>query len=196
MQAMVEEIKELAREGADIAAVVMETEESRVKGNIRSGLVRVTGKGAADFAASWTGSIQWVWRSVYRPHHKRKNWFVSVKPYGGVDKETVFSVDDVRFETARASGPGGQKVNKTETAVRAIHIPTGRSVVARGERSQFINKKAALERLAELFGKEQAGKETSARSSLRHTHYELERGKAIRVYDGESLQLLQRRKYE
>jgi peptide chain release factor len=196
LQVLIDEINELARRGSEIAALVKETEESRVKGNIRSAIVCVTGKDAAAFAASWTGSIQWIWHSVYRPHHKRKNWFVSVKPHRGIENSTVFSIDDVRFETARASGPGGQKVNKTETAVRAVHIPTGKNALARGERSQLANKKAALRRLAELFEKEYAEKETSLRSGLRHTHYELERGKAIRVYDGDSLQLLHRRNYE
>jgi peptide chain release factor len=196
LQVMAEEIKQLAGKGTDISASIIETEQSRVKGNIRSAIMKISGKGATAFSKSWTGSIQWVWRSVYRPHHKRKNWFVSVKPHTGADNGTVFSINDVRFETARASGPGGQKVNKTETAVRAVHIPTGKSAVARGERSQLVNKRAALQRLAKFFEQEQSEKEKSVRSGLRHTHYELERGKAIRVYDGDSLQLLQRRNDE
>ena len=54
---------------------------------------------------------------------------------------------DVRFQTMRGSGPGGQHRNKVETAVRAIHIPTGITTIATEHRSQHHNKQLALERL-------------------------------------------------
>jgi peptide chain release factor len=190
---MLEEIERLTDTGRAITASVEETEPSSIKGNIRSALLCVKGDGAASFAASWTGIIRWIWRSEYRPHHKRKNWFVSVKPHAETATGPLFSLNDVRFETARSSGKGGQKVNKTETAVRATHIPTGKSVVSRDERSQFINKQIALERLAALLEDEQEEREQKNRSTLRHTHYELERGNPVRTYDGETLRLLARK---
>jgi len=188
VQAMLREIQN--RTEPDIKISVIENESAREKGNIRSALLALEGKGAKAFADSWTGIIQWVWQSSYRPHHKRKNWFVQVRPFVEPEQGELLSFADVRFETARAGGPGGQHVNKTETAVRAVHIPTGKSAVARGERSQLLNKRLALARLASLFEDEQADKEKQSRSALRHSHWELERGNPIRVYDGETMKLL------
>ena len=92
------------------------------------------------------GSIQWICRSPFRPNHKRKNWFVGVHSFVLSESQEV-TERDFRYETLRASGPGGQHVNKTESAVRAVHIPTGMSVVASDQRSQWQNKKLATERL-------------------------------------------------
>jgi peptide chain release factor len=174
----------------EIQASVIDAETSREKGNLRSVLLTLEGKEALRFSSSWAGVIRWIWKSEYRPHHKRKNWFVSVTPLKVPGEGEAFSLTEVRFETARASGPGGQYVNKTETAVRAVHIPSGKSTVAREERSQLLNKRLALARLAALFEDEQVERERNRKSKLRHTHYELERGNPIRVYDGKTLKLL------
>jgi peptide chain release factor len=179
-----------SRQNEKTTLQILETEPSRLKGNIRSALVAIEGAKVQPFADSWTGVIQWIWNSAYRPNHKRKNWFVSVKPFVEPAAGELFSPSDVRFEKARAGGPGGQYVNKTESAVRAVHIPTGKFAVAREERSQAVNKKIALARLSSMFQKEQAEREGKSRSTLRHSHWELERGNPIRVYDGETMKLL------
>ena len=182
LQALCKEIETQQK----ITVRIIETEPSRKKGNFRSVLIALEGEAVQAFADSWTGIIQWILQSAYRPHHKRKNWFVSVKPFAEPKPGELFSLSDVRFETAKAAGPGGQHVNKTETAVRAVHIPTGKSVVAREERSQLMNKKLAIARLALFFEKEQTDKAEEAKAELRHSHWELERGNPIRVYDGKT----------
>lgn len=94
----------------------------------------------------WEGSVQWIAKSPYRIYHKRKNWFVGVQTFTLSESQEATEAE-IRYEALRASGPGGQHVNKTESAVRAVHIPTGMSVVASDQRSQWQNKKLATERL-------------------------------------------------
>lgn len=184
-------VKDIQNRGGEMRIRIIEAEPSPVKGNIRSALLALEGEGVKAAADSWTGVIQWVWRSTYRPHHKRKNWFVSIKTYLEPIPGEEFSPRDVRFETARAGGPGGQYVNRTESAVRAIHIPTGKTVLAREERSQRMNKKLALARLAALWQEEQEDKEKQSQAARRHLHYELERGNPLRIYDGDTKRLIQ-----
>lgn len=128
----------------------------------------------------WEGSVQWIAQSPYRIYHKRKNWFVGVQTFTLSESQEATEAE-IRYETLRASGPGGQHVNKTESAVRAVHIPTGMSVVASDQRSQWQNKKLATERLLSKLASwsiEQAMIQAQANWS---NHNCLQRGNPVKV---------------
>lgn len=134
------------------------------------------------------GTILWICQSPYRPHHMRKNWFIDVEVFKSID-QLSFSDRDVRFETMRSSGPGGQNVNKVETAVRALHIPTGLTVTASEERSQYMNKKLALSKLSNLIDEKNAENDLSHKRQMWLQHNTLERGNPFRVYEGKAFKM-------
>jgi peptide chain release factor len=153
-----------------------------------SAIAIIEGAGAEAFVTTWIGSILWVARSPLRPHHKRKNWFIGVFKLEGPPPELIpLKLADVRFETLRAGGPGGQHQNKTESAVRAVHAPTGLVVVAREDRSQHRNKAIALERLALLVKVAGQLAEIADREKVQSGHALLERGRPVRTFKGERL---------
>ena len=147
-------------------------------------LLKVQGRGVDTFVQDRTGSIKWIGESPYRPNHKRKNWFVSVKKAPCVADVPTLNPEDVDYQTMKASGPGGQHVNTTDSAVRATHRPSGVSVVAKEERSQHANKKLALMKLAMIFVERQAGEAADAKEAMWQQNQELERGNEVRTYVG------------
>ena len=125
---------------------VVERETGPLNRTLLSAVISLQGRDYHALIEDWEGSVQWIAKSPYRIYHKRKNWFVGVQTFTLSESQEATEAE-IRYETLRASGPGGQHVNKTESAVRAVHIPTGMSVVASDQRSQWQNKKLATERL-------------------------------------------------
>lgn len=128
------------------------------------------------------GSIQWICKSPFRPNHKRKNWFVDVSIIPEV--ENICKEQDIRFERFHSSGKGGQNVNKVETGVRLIHIPTGITVTSTAERSQYANKKDAMNKLNVILEQmEKKEKKKQVHSAWRE-HTKIIRGNPVRIYKG------------
>lgn len=133
--------------------------------------------------SDFVGSVQWICQSPFRPHHKRKNWFIDFSECA-VAPDIPFDPEQVVFSTFRSSGKGGQHVNKVESGVRAINMQTGEVAVCTDERSQHANKVRALARLKHM--REQRNSESAAQSKNAdwHKHTEIVRGNARRVFEG------------
>lgn len=168
---------------AGMEADVLETEDGP-HGPL-SVLVALRGDGVERLAAGWEGTIRWTCQSPLRKGWPRKNWFVSVTRVSQPEASQAPKQSELRFETFRASGPGGQHVNKTESAVRVTHIPSGMTAVAREERSQHRNKSLAVARLAGMIADKGIDAQRGAERDRWSRHSLLERGNAIRVYEGE-----------
>lgn len=134
--------------------------------------------------SEFVGSVLWVCRSTYRPHHKRKNWFIDFKEQKNSEK-IKFDPDRVVFSTLHSGGNGGQNVNKVETGVRAVYPPTGDSTVCTDERSQYANKKKALARLEIMVNGKNAKASVEEADIMRKEHVNLERGNAVARFEGE-----------
>jgi peptide chain release factor len=151
----------------------------------KSAVVTISGAQAASLAAEYCGTIRFVFKSPVRKGHQRQNWFVGVQQldFGAQDQmATSIDVKDLRFETLRAGGPGGQHQNTTDSAVRAIHIPTGITTVCRDERSQHRNKAAAIRKLQAMLELLAVKREDEEKTSLFLASKDLERGNATRTF--------------
>jgi len=144
---------------------VLDVSDGYNKGTCRS--VRIATNDNLD---RYIGSVQWVCQSIYRPGHKRKNWFLDFSACDDIEL-TDFDESLIRYEAIHSSGNGGQNVNKVESGIRAIYVPTGDIVVCTDERSQLQNRRKAAARLREIIQalNEQKSAEETNNRWRRHT---------------------------
>lgn len=132
---------------------------------------------------SLEGTVLWICKSPFRKNHKRKNWYVDVSIIP--EQSKVASGKEYRIEKFHSGGKGGQNVNKVETGVRIIHIPTGLVSQSTEERSQFMNKQRAMEKLQEKLADLQRGQEAKQVNDAWREHTRIVRGNPVRIYEGE-----------
>ena len=178
-------LKEMIKEATEqqLEYDIIERVQGPENGTLVSVTLKLKGKNVTEFCSTWIGVLQWIVQSPYRKFHKRKNWFIGIQSFE-LPSMGKWNEKEVQYQTLRASGPGGQNVNKVETAVRAIHLPSGLQVMANDSRSQLQNKKLATERLKENFDKWQISNLQMGQQEQWQQHNELQRGNPKRVYEG------------
>ncbi|MBI6951179.1 peptide chain release factor H [Pseudomonas sp. CCOS 191] len=165
-----------------VAVRILEQEPGPRRGTLRSVLLALDGEQAERLADHWTGSLQWTCSSPYRPAHARKNWFFGGARFAPPAPELA---SEIHFETLRSSGPGGQHVNTTDSAVRATHLASGVSVKVQSERSQHANKRLALLLIGQRLAQQAEQVDSELRAERRLFHHRIERGNPRRVFRGE-----------
>ncbi len=154
-------------------------------GGYRNLTLEVTGKNVYGTLKFESGVHRLVRISPFNAQAKRHTSFamVEVLPVIPPTERIVISPEDIRIETSKASGPGGQNVNKRETAVRIVHIPTNIAVHVATERQQEQNKQKALEILqAKLFKIEEEKRKAEIEGRQISKTTEIEWGNQIRSY--------------
>ncbi len=151
---------------------------------IKSATVEVRGRNAFGYLRAERGVHRLVRLSAFDASHARHTSFVLVEVMPEVESEAEVSVDpdDLRIDVFRASGHGGQNVQKNATAVRITHIPSGITVNCQNERSQSRNKELALKVLEARLLEKELERKAEEQARLKGEHVSAGWGNQIRSY--------------
>ena len=162
---------------------LIEVSEGEVAG-IKSATAKFTGPYAYGHLRTETGVHRLVRKSPFDSGNRRHTSFASVFAYPEVDENIDIAINpaDLRVDTYRASGAGGQHVNRTDSAVRITHLPTGIVVQCQSDRSQHRNRAAAMNMLRSRLYELEMQKRNSAKQKLEEGKADIEWGHQIRSY--------------
>ena len=162
---------------------VMEESEGDVAG-IKSATIKIEGEYAFGHLRTETGVHRLVRKSPFDSSGGRHTSFASVFVYPEVDDSIEIEINpaDVRVDTYRASGAGGQHINKTDSAVRLTHIPTGIVVQCQNDRSQHRNRDEAWQMLRSRMYEHEMRKRMEQQQALEATKTDVGWGHQIRSY--------------
>lgn len=162
---------------------LLEISDGEVAG-IKSATIKFTGAYAYGWLRTETGIHRLVRKSPFNANNKRHTSFASVFVYPEVDDSIQIEINpaDLRIDTYRASGAGGQHVNRTDSAVRITHLPTGVVVQCQNERSQHKNRSEAMKQLRAKLYERELKKQQAEKQVLEDSKSEIGWGNQIRSY--------------
>jgi peptide chain release factor 2 len=164
-------------------AEVLEESDGEVAG-LKSASIKVNGPYAYGYLRTETGIHRLVRKSPFDSNARRHTSFASVFVYPEVDDSIEIDINpaDLRIDTYRASGAGGQHVNKTDSAVRITHLPTNTVVSSQNDRSQHRNRAEAMAMLKAKLYELELRKQTEQKQALEDTKTDIGWGHQIRSY--------------
>jgi len=151
---------------------------------IKSAIVGIDGEHAYGYLKSEHGVHRLVRLSPFDADHARHTSFalVEVMPEAEADVDVSLEPDDLKVDVFRSSGPGGQHMQKTSSAVRLTHLPTGLAAICQSERSQYQNKEIALKILRSRLLEVEVAKKAEERARLKGKRIAAGWGNQIRSY--------------
>lgn len=162
---------------------VIETTEGEVAG-IKSATLKFCGPHAYGWLRTETGIHRLVRKSPFDSNNRRHTSFCSAFAYPEIDNNIEVNINpaDLKTDVYRSSGAGGQHVNKTESAVRITHIPTGIVVTCQNERSQFQNREQAMKQLRAKLYELELRKQQAEQQAIEDSKSDIGWGSQIRSY--------------